>query len=96
MRWPGDDLTRPNVIDRRRDSRPQPARSPSAVAPTALAASQRRQPLELLVLKVPNAINVNKRRRRLVRIEKVRVRIPLAPPQKSSSALSFKVTSGVT
>jgi hypothetical protein len=44
-------------------------RSPSAVASTAVATRQRRQPLDLLILKVPNAVSGNKRPVRLVRIE---------------------------
>jgi len=44
-------------------------RNPSAVTPTTVATSQRRQPLDLLILKLSNAVNRDKRPSRLVRIE---------------------------
>jgi hypothetical protein len=44
-------------------------RSPSAVASATVVTRQRRQPLDLLILKAPNAVNGNNLPSRLVRIE---------------------------
>jgi hypothetical protein len=44
-------------------------RSASAVAPATDSLRQRRQPFDLLILKLPNALNVGKRPSSLVRIE---------------------------
>jgi hypothetical protein len=49
-------------------------RNPSAVAPATDSSSQRRQPLDLLIVNEANAVNINKRPVRLVRIEYVRRR----------------------
>jgi hypothetical protein len=62
-------LVRPASAPLRMTAEMVGVRSPSAVAPAAVSTRQRRQPLDLLIVKVANAVNVNKRPVRLVRIE---------------------------
>jgi hypothetical protein len=78
----------------RRDNR-RPVRNPSAVVPTTLATSQRRQPLDLLILEASNAVNRDKRPSRLVRDEEVR-RAGLEPAWALGLALDSCVWAAVS